>query len=495
MPKLPVRNFWFCRIKTSEAHRRGEERRGEEGIDGHRQPDESPRATRDDAPKRGERLTDEPRANAEQDRPVRVGTASDRDGCRGQSSRSRGRVSPYEKLRGRRPGHAEQLGQPAGGDEGERDGHTRGQNGAHDHRRLSRRGEQTALAVHAVSLRRPGKLVDSLAGKRPAAAFGYNGAMATVPQRRSSEFGFLLREWRRRRGLSQLALATAVGTTPRHLSFLETGRSRPGAEMVLRLGRELGVPLREQNALLEAAGLRPVFNERPIEDDELARYRHVIESMLAGHEPLPAAVLDRYGAIRRTNAAFERLSPGLVGVSPEALVDLFFGPGPWREALVNWPEVAAGWLSRQRAEGRRTGDPRLQALIARAEQWIGPLALRPTGGDQRVVGRSADQRGVVRSADQRGVVRSADQRVVRRRRGASSCGLLISASSCGLLISAASCGLLISPASCGPLISPASCGLLISASSCGLLISAASCGLLISPSSGGPLISASSCGR
>jgi transcriptional regulator with XRE-family HTH domain len=193
-------------------------------------------------------------------------------------------------------------------------------------------------------------------------------------------FGVQLRRWRRMRGLSQLELAQRAATTSRHVSFLETGRSRPRAEMVLRLADVLDLMPREQNALLEAAGLPARFSQRPLEDSQLARYHAALDSLLKSHEPLPAAVVDRYGAVRNANDAFERLTPGLVGLQPETIVDRYFGPGPWRDALVNWEDVAATWLARQRLEAHRTGDPRLQALIARAERLIGPLPLN-TGID------------------------------------------------------------------------------------------------------------------
>lgn len=194
--------------------------------------------------------------------------------------------------------------------------------------------------------------------------------MASEP---GTEFGRRLRRWRLERGFSQLELAERVGTTSRHLSFLETGRSRPRAPIVLRLGRELALPLREQNGLFEAAGLPPAFPERPPDDTAMAPVRTAIASLLANHDPLPAAVLDRYGAILHANAAFENLSPGLVGAPPEALVDAFFGPGPWRDSVENWPEVASAWFARQRTELRRTGDNRLARLISRAERLTGHL--------------------------------------------------------------------------------------------------------------------------
>jgi transcriptional regulator with XRE-family HTH domain len=187
-----------------------------------------------------------------------------------------------------------------------------------------------------------------------------------------SDFGRQLRQWRTHRGLSQLELATRAGTTSRHLSFLETGRSRPRSAMVMRLARELDVPLREQNAMLLAAGLSAIFPERSLDDIEMEKYRSAIDSLLEAHEPLPAAVVDRYGSVRFANTAFELLAPGLLGLEPEEMVDVLFGPGPVRDSLMNWTEVAPIWLERQNREARRTRDPRLASLISRAEARVGP---------------------------------------------------------------------------------------------------------------------------
>jgi transcriptional regulator with XRE-family HTH domain len=201
----------------------------------------------------------------------------------------------------------------------------------------------------------------------------------------TSVFGSHLRMRRRQQGLSQLELAIRAGTTPRHLSFLETGRSRPRTDMVLRLAAELQLLPREQNALLEMAGLPPVFPHLPLDAAELAVFAGAIDTLLKRHDPWPAAVLDRYGAIQRANAGFERLAPGVVGLEPEQMVDRLFAAGPWRDVLVNWPEVAAAWLARHRLEARRTGDLRLAALVRRAEQLSGPLPRAPLAEERPVV--------------------------------------------------------------------------------------------------------------
>lgn len=205
------------------------------------------------------------------------------------------------------------------------------------------------------------------------------------PDDQLNGFGALLRRARTSRGLSQVELAARAGTTPRHVSFLETGRSRPRTAIVLRLGDTLILPPREQNTMLRAAGLPPVFPERTLHEAEMAPYRNVMESLLDGHEPLPAAVIDRYGAIRDANGAFERLVPGLVGVEPEALVERFFGPGPWRDRLINVEEVLAAWVGRQRLESLRTADPRVTALIQKAEGLVGTATDPGTGSDMPAV--------------------------------------------------------------------------------------------------------------
>ena len=104
----------------------------------------------------------------------------------------------------------------------------------------------------------------------------------TISRQRAGE---LLREWRNRRRMSQLDLALEAGVSARHLSFVETGRSQPSREMVLTLAEHLEVPLREQNALLLAAGYAPAFSEMALESEEMSPVRRALDAILAGHEP------------------------------------------------------------------------------------------------------------------------------------------------------------------------------------------------------------------
>src|SRR5680860_549020 len=106
--------------------------------------------------------------------------------------------------------------------------------------------------------------------------------------------GDVLRDWRRRRHFSQLDLAVEAEVSTRHLSFLETGRSQPSRDLLLRLADSLDVPLRERNALLLAGGFAPVFPERPISDPALAAAQEAVDLILKGHEPYPALAIDRY---------------------------------------------------------------------------------------------------------------------------------------------------------------------------------------------------------
>ena len=130
-------------------------------------------------------------------------------------------------------------------------------------------------------------------------------ATATLAQSSSqhSPFGRQLKVWRRQRGWSQLDLAAAAGLSQRYVSFIETGRSRPGEDVVLRVAEALDVPLRERNNLLQSAGLAPRFPELPLSHESIAPFRAAIEHILRIHEPYPAYVIDRWWNVVDTNRA------------------------------------------------------------------------------------------------------------------------------------------------------------------------------------------------
>ncbi len=168
--------------------------------------------------------------------------------------------------------------------------------------------------------------------------------------------------------MSQLDLAGAAGTTPRHVSFVETGRSRPGRELVLRLADALDVPLRDRNMLLTAAGLPPAFANRGFDDAALASVRQVVQRVLASHEPFPGWVIGPGYRFLSSNRAAEAVFPGLCHMDPEQLVDMWFGPGPFRALVDNWNDVVWAGIAALRREASRSGDPAMAALVERAER-------------------------------------------------------------------------------------------------------------------------------
>ncbi|MBA3260298.1 MAG: helix-turn-helix transcriptional regulator [Gemmatimonadales bacterium] len=176
--------------------------------------------------------------------------------------------------------------------------------------------------------------------------------------------GALLRQWRTGRRLSQLGLALDAGVSSRHLSYVETGRSRPSREMVLHLADALEIPLRERNALLVAAGYAPRYFETGLAAPEMARMRSAIELILRHQEPYPAFVLDRHWDIRMSNQAAARCTRFLLGAEPAEsnMMRLLLHPAGLRPMMVNWEETAgdlvrhlhnqiAAWPSDERAKG------------------------------------------------------------------------------------------------------------------------------------------------
>lgn len=160
-----------------------------------------------------------------------------------------------------------------------------------------------------------------------------------------------------------MALAVAADVSPRHVSFLESARARPSATMVMRLSEALDLPLRERNGLLVAAGFAPRFGDSDWLSPQMAEVRQAAHLLLRAHSPWPALVLDASFAILEANDSAYTLIGGrpAPGVTLN-LVDLVFAPGPIREAIVNWDEVA-GYLMHRLREGARLHGP--EAAVAR----------------------------------------------------------------------------------------------------------------------------------
>jgi transcriptional regulator with XRE-family HTH domain len=201
-----------------------------------------------------------------------------------------------------------------------------------------------------------------------------------------SPIGRHLRSWRERRRMSQLDLALEAEISARHLSFVETGRSRPSREMVLRLAERLEVPLREQNTLLVAAGFAPVFQERSLADSALASARQAVDLVLAGHAPYPALAVDRHWALVSANQAAAALMQGVdpaLLVPPVNVLRVSLHEAGLAPRIVNLAEWRVHVLERLRRQIQATADPILSAL--RDE-----LAGYPSGRSSRRVGSEAD---------------------------------------------------------------------------------------------------------
>jgi transcriptional regulator with XRE-family HTH domain len=232
-----------------------------------------------------------------------------------------------------------------------------------------------------------------------------------TPVRPQPEVGSLLREWRERRRVTQLELALDAGISARHLSFVETGRSQPGREMLLRVLEQLKVPFREQNRLLLAAGYAPAYPERLFDDPDLAPVRDALDLVLSGHEPYPAIAVDRAWNMVAANSAMlalteaaeidpDLLEPPInvmrVGLHPRGLGPLFVNLGDWH----------AHWIKQLESQLAATGDEQLASLIDEVAgypvpepdaitrftsgEMLGPVRMRtPDGGELAFFGMFA----------------------------------------------------------------------------------------------------------
>ena len=196
-----------------------------------------------------------------------------------------------------------------------------------------------------------------------------------TPSHSLRNVGEQLRGWRQRRRLSQLDLAGLADISPRHLSFVETGRSLPSRAMLLRLSDRLDVPLRERNALFIAAGYAPVYSERRIDDPSLDDVRRAIGLVLRGHEPYPALAVDRHWNLQAANRA---LAPLLEGVAAELLAPpvnvlrLSLHPHGVAPRIANLGQWRAHLLHRLGQQIQATGDAALQALHAELAGYPSP---------------------------------------------------------------------------------------------------------------------------
>ncbi len=195
----------------------------------------------------------------------------------------------------------------------------------------------------------------------------------STPERAASDSGFpsLLREWRRKRRLSQLDLALTSGVSQRHVSFLESGRANPSRGMILQLSETLDVPLRERNAWLTAAGFAPLFRTRTLDDPQMGQVMSAVRMMLSAHEPFPALALDRAWNVRMSNRSFDLLGGLLgediwerIGGDQRNLMRLFFHPRGIRPLVTNWDAVGPLIWRRAQREADQLGGQEMQGVLA-----------------------------------------------------------------------------------------------------------------------------------
>ena len=206
--------------------------------------------------------------------------------------------------------------------------------------------------------------------------------------------GDVLREWRRRRKLSQLDLACEAEVSTRHLSFLECGRAAGSREMLLKLAERLAMPLRAQNQLLLAGGYAPAFPERPLDAPDMAAARAAVDAVLEGHTPFPALAVDRHWTLVAANAA---LAPLLAGVSPALLrppvnvLRLSLHPDGLAPRIDNLGEWRRHLLDRLRVQIQHSGDPVLADLLIEREAYPSRASpQRPSSGGVAVPLRIRD---------------------------------------------------------------------------------------------------------
>ena len=200
----------------------------------------------------------------------------------------------------------------------------------------------------------------------------------------ASAVGQLLRGWRAARGMSQLDLAMHAGFSPRHVSFIETGRSQPSRHALLALAESLDVPLRDRNRLLEAAGYAHVYRQTQLAADEMGHIRGVLQFILDRHAPYAAVVLDRYSTCLMGNHASAGLLAAMADPSlltpPANLLRVAFHPLGARRVIANWDEVSRHLLSRAERELENVAeDATAAALLAELREYAGPsVTARPS---------------------------------------------------------------------------------------------------------------------
>jgi transcriptional regulator with XRE-family HTH domain len=191
-----------------------------------------------------------------------------------------------------------------------------------------------------------------------------------------TQFSSELRRWRTARRMSQLDLAVRAGTTQRHVSFMEQGRSRPGRGMVVRLAESMELTLRGRNELLLSAGFAPAYPESPLGDEALRPVRQALDTILDGHLPYPAIVVQHHGVLVAANRAFEIFNEGVDPALLAPPANMFrhaLHPNGLAPRVRNLPQWGRHITEHLRAMLVRSPDPALEELLAELESYLPPL--------------------------------------------------------------------------------------------------------------------------
>ncbi|GAA1873513.1 helix-turn-helix transcriptional regulator [Asanoa iriomotensis] len=186
--------------------------------------------------------------------------------------------------------------------------------------------------------------------------------------------GDLLRDWRRTRRLSQLDLSISTGVSARHISFVETGRSRPSPDLILRLAEQLEIPLADRNALLLAGGHAPAYPSHALTDPEMGPVLAAVRHLLDGHDPYPAALIDQHWDLVEANAAIEVFTAGCAPhllEPPINVLRLSLHPDGMAPRIGNLAEWRAHLLHRLRQQATTTNDPMLYDLLEELSGYPG----------------------------------------------------------------------------------------------------------------------------
>jgi transcriptional regulator with XRE-family HTH domain len=201
-----------------------------------------------------------------------------------------------------------------------------------------------------------------------------------VAETEPNRFGHELRRWRMARRWSQMEVALRAGTTQRHLSFMEQGRSRPGRGIILRLAESLELSLRDRSGLLLVAGYAPVFAESPLDSPALQPVREALDRILEGHLPYPAVVVRPYGELVAANSAIEVLTEGAADhllQPPVNMLRLALHPDGLAPRVGNLAEWGRHITENLRGHALRSPDERLDAFIAELEMYVPRLSSGP----------------------------------------------------------------------------------------------------------------------